>query len=133
MKNNKGITLIALVVTIIVLLILAGVSIAMLTGKNGILTQAISAKESSTVKTLDEATKIAVGNIMTTNLGWPYEDTQEATFTKALKDEIEGISGSITNVKLEKDGDGTLYKITATVDKDIRTVHIDKATGAVTE
>lgn len=40
MKNNKGITLIALVVTIIVLLILAGVSIAMLTGDNGILSRA---------------------------------------------------------------------------------------------
>ena len=40
MKNNKGITLIALVVTIIVLLILAGVSIAMLTGENGILNRA---------------------------------------------------------------------------------------------
>ncbi len=44
MRNNKGITLIALVVTIIVLLILAGVSIAMLTGKNGILTQGEKAK-----------------------------------------------------------------------------------------
>lgn len=33
-KGNKGITLIALVVTIIVLLILAGVSINMLTGEN---------------------------------------------------------------------------------------------------
>ena len=44
MKNNKGITLIALVVTIIVLLILAGVSIAMLTGNNGILTQGKNAK-----------------------------------------------------------------------------------------
>ena len=42
--NNKGITLIALVITIIVLLILAGVSIAMLTGSNGILTQANTAK-----------------------------------------------------------------------------------------
>ena len=42
--NNKGITLIALVITIIVLSILAGVSIAMLTGSNGILTQANSAK-----------------------------------------------------------------------------------------
>ena len=38
--KEKGITLIALVITIIVLLILAGVSIAMLTGENGILTQA---------------------------------------------------------------------------------------------
>ena len=38
-KTNKGITLIALVITIIVLLILAGVTIAMLTGNNGILTK----------------------------------------------------------------------------------------------
>ena len=44
-KNIKGITLITLVVTIIVLLILAGVSISMLTGQNGILTQAQKAKE----------------------------------------------------------------------------------------
>ncbi len=44
LKQVKGITLIALVITIIVLLILAGVSIAMLTGQNGILTQAANAK-----------------------------------------------------------------------------------------
>ena len=43
-RKNKGITLIALVITIIVLLILAGVSIAMLTGENGILSQAQKAK-----------------------------------------------------------------------------------------
>ncbi len=42
---NRGITLIALVITIVVLLILAGVSIAMLTGDNGIITQAQKAKE----------------------------------------------------------------------------------------
>ena len=42
--NVKGITLIALVVTIVVLLILAGVSIAMLTGENGIITQSQNAK-----------------------------------------------------------------------------------------
>ena len=44
MRNQRGVTLIALVVTIIVLLILAGVSIAMLTGDNGILTQATSSR-----------------------------------------------------------------------------------------
>ena len=38
-NTNKGITLIALVITIIILLILAGVTIAMLTGENGILNQ----------------------------------------------------------------------------------------------
>ena len=44
-KNNKGITLIALVVSIIVLLILAGISISMLTGQNGILNRATETKE----------------------------------------------------------------------------------------
>ena len=46
-KENTGITLIALVITVIILLILAGVSIAMLTGNNGILTQAKLAKENT--------------------------------------------------------------------------------------
>ncbi len=49
MKNNRGVTLVALVITIIVLLILAGVSLAMLSGDNGILTNAQKAK-SDTVK-----------------------------------------------------------------------------------
>ncbi|MCI8637447.1 MAG: BspA family leucine-rich repeat surface protein, partial [Clostridia bacterium] len=44
-KNIKGITLIALVITIIVLLILAGISINVLTGQNGILNKANKAKE----------------------------------------------------------------------------------------
>ena len=44
MKKEKGITLIALVVTIVVLLILAGVSISMITGENGIITQAQDTK-----------------------------------------------------------------------------------------
>ena len=39
-RQNKGITLIALVITIIVLLILAGVAISMLSGVNGILNRA---------------------------------------------------------------------------------------------
>ena len=43
-KSTKGITLVALVVTIIILLILAGVSIATLTGDNGLLNRAKDAK-----------------------------------------------------------------------------------------
>lgn len=45
LKKTNGITLIALIVTIIVLLILASVSISMLTGDNGILVQAKKAEE----------------------------------------------------------------------------------------
>ena len=48
-KENKGITLIALVITIIVLLILAAVSIATLTGENGILSQAGRASEQTEI------------------------------------------------------------------------------------
>ena len=43
--KNKGITLIALVITIIVLLILSAVTIAMLTGDEGILTKTIDARD----------------------------------------------------------------------------------------
>lgn len=53
-KLNKGITLIALVITIIVLLILAGVSIAMLTGTNGILTQAQNTKQMTEIAQVKE-------------------------------------------------------------------------------
>ena len=59
--KENGITLIALVITIIVLLILAGVSIAMLTGQNGILTQAQNAKnttEQASIKEENDLLKI---------------------------------------------------------------------------
>ena len=57
--SNKGITLIALVITIIVLLILAGVSIAMLTGENGVLTKATEAKEQTEVAQEKEEIQMA--------------------------------------------------------------------------
>ena len=59
MKSNKGITLIALVVTIVVLLILAGVSISMLTGENGIIKQAQDAKLQTEIGEEKEAIGVA--------------------------------------------------------------------------
>ena len=47
MKKNSGITLVALVITIIVLLILAGVTIALVFGDNGILTRASDSKKTT--------------------------------------------------------------------------------------
>ena len=58
-RNQQGITLIALVITIIVLLILAGVSIAMLTGQNGILTQANNSKIEQSHGAVKEAISLA--------------------------------------------------------------------------
>lgn len=56
--KEKGITLIALVITIIVLLILAGISIAMLTGDNGLLTKASTAKEATRGAAVEEAVSL---------------------------------------------------------------------------
>ena len=59
-EKNKGVTLIALVITIIVLLILAGVSISTLTGQNGILKRAIEAKNTTEVASEKEGIQMAV-------------------------------------------------------------------------
>ena len=64
-REQKGITLIALVITIIVLLILAGVSIAMLTGENGILTKATQSTQETAKGEATEAIKLAVSTIKT--------------------------------------------------------------------
>ncbi len=57
-NENNGITLIALVVTIIVLLVLAGISISMLTGQNGILNRAQEAKKNTEIAQEDENKKM---------------------------------------------------------------------------
>lgn len=57
-RNEKGITLVALVVTIIVLIILAGVSINALIGENGLISRAKLAKEQYTNATIDEQEKL---------------------------------------------------------------------------
>ena len=59
-QRTMGITLIALVITIIVLLILAGVTIATLTGQNGILSNATKSKEETQVKSAEEKVKLAI-------------------------------------------------------------------------
>ena len=59
MRRNRGITLIALVITIIVLLILAAVSIQAITGDNGIATKAKNAKEQSEIGTEKEQIKLS--------------------------------------------------------------------------
>lgn len=55
LKSNRGITLIALVITIVILLILAGISIAILTGENGIITQSTYSKVEARAGAVQEA------------------------------------------------------------------------------
>ena len=64
MRKQEGITLIALVITIIVLLILAGVTIAMLTGENGLLTRAKAAGPAQEVAAAKEEVGLIFNDAM---------------------------------------------------------------------
>ena len=68
LNKNKGITLIALVITIIVLLILAGISIATLTGENGLLSKATTAKEETKKAEIREEIELAIAAIQAEEL-----------------------------------------------------------------
>ena len=63
--EEKGITLIVLVITIIVLLILTGVSIAMLTGQNGVLTRAKDSNDETVKAEVQEKINLALNEIYT--------------------------------------------------------------------
>ncbi len=99
-KKDRGITLIALVVTIVVLLILAGVSISMLAGDNGIIRQSQRAKERTTIEEEKEQVKLSYNAVIAGNNG------QEVT-RKQLEDELKKYDDRIT---VEEDGDN--FKVT---------------------
>lgn len=89
-RKNRGITLIALVITIVVMLILAAISISMLTGDNSILKRAGEAKERTEDATIEEQIKIIV-------LGC-YDDAVKLNIGK-LKNDLEGIGATIAGDK----------------------------------
>lgn len=78
----NGITLISLVVTIIILLILAGISIGMLSGDNGILGQAGNAKTQTDIAVEKEIIDLAVVHAMGKS---KYGDIDETSFTNELE------------------------------------------------
>lgn len=94
MKNNKGITLIALVVTIIVLLILAGVSIAMLTGQNGILNRASKSSMANTIGEAKDAVALEVSNAVSDYYSVKYTSANDVTDLN--KTDVENETGNAT-------------------------------------
>ena len=82
LTKQKGITLIALVITIIVLLILAGISIAMITGENGILTKATTAQEETKKAQYKEGLELI-------GLGLRPEQVMEQLSSKDFMDRYE--------------------------------------------
>ena len=87
-KGNRGITLIALVITIIVLLILAGISIATLTGENGVLTKANTAKEQTEIADTIERARVDILGTQAENKSGDITKTQ---FVEILGDYFDSV------------------------------------------
>ena len=104
-SNIKGITLVALVVTIIVLLILAGVSIAMLTGNNGILTQAQKAKITTELSSYKEQLELYKTEKQTENRDFIESSLtvgkENLTYNTQPQGEKGNIKTVISNIKNE--------------------------------
>lgn len=92
-KEERAITLITLAITIIVLLILAGVTIYALSGDNGILRQAINTKEHVDIEVEKEQIELATLESLTSNAG----------------DELSIPNSWKNTVKLIADGEGKYF------------------------
>ena len=97
MKGNKGITLIALVVTIIVLLILAGVSIAMLSGENGILQKASDAAVETRISSAKEIAVIDLADVIAEYYKQKYVDSNTTNTSDILTFIAHNWTSSDTN------------------------------------
>ncbi len=100
-KNNLGVTLIALAVTIIVMLILAGITISALTGNSGITSQANKAKLSNKVAQISEKIKLAEAN--------KWVEKQEYLTKYEIKDILEK-EGRIDRATIKIDGTPVLVE-----------------------
>ncbi|MBR2289771.1 MAG: hypothetical protein IJ867_04025 [Clostridia bacterium] len=112
MKNKKGITLIALIITIIVLLILAGISISLVVGDNGVLTRTQEASEKTGKASAVEDVELAY----TAVLAKYYEESVD----NVGLDKYEYINESRLSAEVESHGAGT-----------IRNFRKDEATGEI--
>ncbi len=83
-KNNKGITLITLAITIIVILILAGISVATLFGENGLFKSALTAKEKTEIASYQE-----IINLSTTYAHTNNKETNPEEILKKIKEELQ--------------------------------------------
>ena len=139
MRNNKGITLIALVITIIVLLILAGVSIAMLSGDNSILGNATKSADYNYIGEVKDLLGLKVNEYVMAFLDHQYNNsdytgeqaeiltssvtTTEQAVVATINSFKEGGKNAPSNGTTVKYASGTItiesvnYKTTGTVDE----------------
>ena len=139
MKNNqKGITLVALVITIIVLLILAGVTIAALSGDNGILNRGSQSKVQTNIANAKDLINVEVQEHITDYYNAKYVNSSSsdtnvtsgkvgayvaakmAAKTGQAASVIDSVSGLVITTKVKDAKDATL------------TATLNETTGAIT-
>ena len=102
-KTNQGITLIALVVTLVILIILATISVSALFGENGLITKAREAKEQQTIAEYMDKLALAEATTAVKNQGKVNQDL----FVETVKEE-----GIIAETNIEKNTENN-YEMTA--------------------
>ena len=113
-KKAKGITLISLIITIIILLILAGVTLSLTLGDNGIITQAQKAKEAQEIAAIKEDFQLAI-----------LDKELEKGGTGLTKEELEEIAGNYGEIQ----EDGNTIKTNEGYEIKIDEIYQEGATG----
>lgn len=134
MKNNKGITLIALVITIIVLLILAGISIAMLTGENGLLNKASGAGAETKLSEAKEYVMLEANTLYTEYYEKKYNSNSAPTQTTAEAYVADNLKTKLTDDKYVESCDSATNILLVPKDANGKTVKgsYDSANGTFT-
>ena len=129
MKKQEGITLIALVITIIVLLILAGVTIAMLTGENGLLTRASSTQTAVEEGKARDVVSLAINEVKIDILDPTVTDNSKKVMSaanvvakiNAKPNQLEGtVAASGSNITIT--GTDTTITVALTISGDNATI-----------
>ena len=133
-RQNRAITLVSLVITIIILLILAGITIATLTGENGLFVRAQRAKIKSQLASAKEEVSLAIAAKISEN----YDNIDSIT-PKMVVNEInkkqgnnvyaENESSFQTNIVYPSNSHGIKEKIIVTVNEKLEIVEVKTDTG----
>lgn len=120
-KSQKGITLVALVVTIIVLLILAGITLSLVAGSNGIMARATNAANRNEAATAAEQAELKLAELQMDYYNDYYVDAStSSTMTDYIESKIGSgvacsnsryfmtVTGGVVNVYVGSDATGTL-------------------------
>ena len=119
-KREKGITLVALVITIVILLILAGIAIAALTGNNGLFSRAQQAKEETIKSQLKEEITMAIQEIQAEELPKGNNVTLETLADGQLEEKLEDITVELEDDKINGEYKNYEYTINSNLEVTIK-------------